>query len=136
MPRALPVVDKDGKTTGWMVFCPACKSGHLFNTVPGDNSVGGKKPVWTFVNNDPERPTFRASYLVKSGHHAKGHKKGDSCWCTFEKEHGKKAPFECRICHSFVTDGKIKFLKDCTHSLAGQEVDLPDWETKPDLEPE
>lgn len=33
-------------------------------------------------------------------------------------------------CHSFVRDGKIEFLNDSTHSLAGQTVDLPplpDW---------
>ena len=31
-------------------------------------------------------------------------------------------------CHSFVTDGRIQFLPDCWHALAGQTVDLPDWE--------
>lgn len=30
-------------------------------------------------------------------------------------------------CHSFVTDGKIRFLSDCDHELAGQTVELPDW---------
>jgi len=29
-------------------------------------------------------------------------------------------------CHSFVTDGKIQFLFDCWHPLAGQTVELPD----------
>ena len=28
------------------------------------------------------------------------------------------------ICHSFVTDGEIKFLNDSTHDLAGQTVEL------------
>lgn len=28
-------------------------------------------------------------------------------------------------CHSYVTDGKIRFLSDSTHRLAGQTVDLP-----------
>lgn len=27
-------------------------------------------------------------------------------------------------CHSFVTDGSIRFLSDCTHDLAGQTVPL------------
>ena len=27
-------------------------------------------------------------------------------------------------CHSFVTDGKIRFLNDCTHEMAGETVDL------------
>ena len=30
------------------------------------------------------------------------------------------------VCHSFVRDGKIQFLGDCTHALAGQTVDLPE----------
>lgn len=30
-------------------------------------------------------------------------------------------------CHSFVTDGKIQFLSDCWHKLAGQTVEIPDW---------
>jgi hypothetical protein len=29
-------------------------------------------------------------------------------------------------CHSFVTDGRIQFLSDSTHALAGQTVDLPE----------
>jgi len=31
-------------------------------------------------------------------------------------------------CHSFVTDGKIQFLSDCHHSMAGQTVEIPDWD--------
>lgn len=31
-------------------------------------------------------------------------------------------------CHSFVEDGKIRFLSDCWHSLAGQTVEIPDWD--------
>ena len=30
------------------------------------------------------------------------------------------------VCHSFVRDGKIQFLNDCTHHLAGQTVELPE----------
>lgn len=32
------------------------------------------------------------------------------------------------VCHSFVTDGKIQFLADCTHKLAGQTVEIPDFD--------
>lgn len=28
-------------------------------------------------------------------------------------------------CHSFVRDGKIQFLDDCSHKLAGRTVELP-----------
>lgn len=31
-------------------------------------------------------------------------------------------------CHSFVRDGKIQFLADCYHELAGQTVEIPEWE--------
>jgi hypothetical protein len=31
-------------------------------------------------------------------------------------------------CHSFIEGGKIRFLPYCFHALAGQAVDLPDWE--------
>jgi Family of unknown function (DUF6527) len=32
------------------------------------------------------------------------------------------------VCHSWVTDGKIMFLNDCTHALKNQTVEIPDWE--------
>ena len=31
-----------------------------------------------------------------------------------------------RICHSFIESGKIQFLPDCWHSLAGQTIELPE----------
>ncbi|MCQ0032574.1 DUF6527 family protein [Burkholderia glumae] len=34
---------------------------------------------------------------------------------------------EC-VCHSFITDGRIQFCADSTHPLAGQTVDIPEWE--------
>lgn len=56
---------------------------------------------WEF-NGDMEKPTFSPSMLVN------GHDPEERC-------------------HSFVTDGKIRFLDDCgtEHELRGQTVDLP-----------
>lgn len=31
------------------------------------------------------------------------------------------------VCHSFVRDGRIEFCGDSTHAMAGQTVELPDW---------
>jgi hypothetical protein len=31
-------------------------------------------------------------------------------------------------CHSFIREGRIQFLQDCSHELAGQTVDLLDIE--------
>lgn len=28
-------------------------------------------------------------------------------------------------CHLFITNGQIQYLNDCSHSLAGQTIDLP-----------
>jgi hypothetical protein len=57
-----------------------------------------KHPWWEW-NGDTEKPTLRPSILT---------------------DMGKESP----RCHSFVTDGKIKFLGDCGHELKGQTVDL------------
>jgi hypothetical protein len=68
------------------------------------NSVGAQ---WGW-NGSLDKPTFTPSILVKANY-TSPNRLDD-------------------ICHSFVTDGKIHFLGDCTHQLAGQTVDLPDLE--------
>lgn len=93
--------------------CPGCDSYHAVR-VNGD-----KRPRWNW-NGQYEKPTFSPSILVQSGHFISTHKAGDPCWCT-----RPDAVFKCQRCHSFVTDGKIQFLGDCSHALAGQTVDLP-----------
>ena len=35
-----------------------------------------------------------------------------------------------QVCHSLIRAGKIEFLGDCSHSLAGKTVDLPDLPEK------
>lgn len=101
---------------GYSFFCPGCKGHHSVVTSPGG---------WGF-NENPESPTFTPSVLVKGGHFAEGWT-GPDCWCNFEARTGQKTSFQCRICHSYVTDGQIQFLADSTHFLAGQTVALPDY---------
>ena len=86
-----------------MVECPACGYGHLFRTVPGKNG----EPVWTF-NGDRDKPTFAPSMLVNAGLKAK-YPDGNII-----------------LCHSFVREGRIEFLSDCSHALAGKTVELPE----------
>lgn len=103
-----------------MFWCPGCNELHQV-------SVGtGTGPRWGY-NDNPDKPTFTPSVLIRSGHFCSG-QDGKDCWCTYEARLGKPAPFKCTVCHSFVTDGRIQFLGDCTHALAGQTVDLPDLE--------
>lgn len=105
---------------GLMFWCPGCGRAHQVKV--GD----GPGPRWGY-NGNPDAPTFTPSVLIKTGHHCAG-QEGKDCWCTYEARLGKPAPFSCGVCHSFVTNGRIQFLGDCTHRLAGQTVDLPPWE--------
>jgi len=89
---------------GWLFECPGCRESHEFNVTPGSNGVGSQLPVWNF-NGNLDAPTFTPSLLVR--------------W-----DFGVKR--EPKVCHSFVTDGMIQFLSDCTHHLAGQTVLLAD----------
>lgn len=115
--------NSDGEIA-WRIKCPGCKVSHIFTTgfldeasrnlkIERRKKVFGEKPhqpcpIWTF-NGDIEKPTFRASMLSDR---------------TLSLPHGKDVkPMRC---HSFVTDGKIQFLDDCTHELRGQTVDLLD----------
>lgn len=99
--------------------CPGCGEVHA-------PSVGEGGWWW---NEDMDSPTFTPSILSASGHYAQGWI-GPACWCTYEMNHpDTPSPFVCNRCHSFVTDGKIQFLADCTHLLAGQTVEIPEWST-------
>lgn len=40
----------------------------------------------------------------------------------------REAKFPPYVCHSFVRNGRIEYLGDCTHHLKGQTVDLPDMD--------
>lgn len=80
--------------------CPGCDEAHL----PRVGGVGS----WTW-NGRLDLPTLQPSVLVTS------HVDKDD-WT--KKKEGR--------CHSHVTDGRIQFLTDCTHAMAGQTVDLPE----------
>jgi hypothetical protein len=60
------------------------------------------RPTWEW-NGSMDAPTFTPSLL-----------------CNKE--------WPANRCHLFVTDGKIQFQPDCFHKLAGQTVEMPDWE--------
>ena len=113
MSRVKSVSDAEGRHIGWMIFCPGCKEHHQLR-------VG----TWNF-NGDLERPTFSPSLLVTIGHYTSRHRSGP-CWCDYNREHpDDPSPFKCGRCHSFIRDGRIEFLGDCTHELRSQTVDLP-----------
>lgn len=83
---------------------------------------------WTF-NNNGDSPTFSPSVLVTWTH-------GDPPVTSENFEEWKRNPWPQtkvnKVCHSFVRDGMIQYLTDCTHALAGQTIPLPDYPTRED----
>ncbi len=97
-----------------LFWCPGCDGAH------GLNIGQGPGPRWGF-NGDHARPTFTPSVLVR----------GTQPITDAERDailRGEKIEPRPLVCHSFVTDGQIQFLGDCTHALAGQTVPLPDFD--------
>lgn len=92
-------------------WCPGCDEIHV---------VGAAR--WQF-NGDYDRPSLSPSVLVTSGHYSPDWR-GPFCWCTYAREHPGEATFRCFRCHSFVKGGRIEFLSDSTHALAGKTVVL------------
>lgn len=83
---------------GWMFHCPACNTLHRIQVDKNH------KPCWEW-NRDVENPTVSPSILVR--------------WSTMDKPNQK--------CHSFVKNGHIQFLGDCTHEYKNQTLEIPDW---------
>lgn len=90
----------DGRLTWW---CPGCDSPH--QVAVGD----GPRPRWGY-NGNPESPTFTPSVLVS--------------YTGPDADQDGAPP---AVCHSFIVDGRMQFLGDCTHKLAGQTVPIPEW---------
>ena len=89
-------------------WCPACNRAH------------GLNDRWTY-NGNPDSPTFSPSVHVTGTVEITN----EEAERILKGEYIKPVPF---VCHSFINDGKIQYLSDCTHALAGKTVDLPDWE--------
>lgn len=93
--------------------CPGCNEMHIVNVDPADR---GHAPVWGF-NGNYETPTFTPSINVTGVRRLTE----DERTRLMAGETIEPVP---RVCHSFVNDGQIQFLNDCTHTLVGQTVAL------------
>ncbi len=105
-----PVVKRwRGQTEAGLNFwCPGCDEPHSIRT-EGPNSNWG----W---NGDEVKPTFTPSVKVTSPANPNA------------SEEFKEWRTE-RICHSFVKDGMIQFLGDCTRAMANQTIPIPPLST-------
>lgn len=109
----------------WIIFCPGCKCGHGIRV---GQSCG---PNWEF-NGNVDSPTFTPSLLVsgvtlppvdpETGDWERG---PDGKYITGPD--GRILGSKNSVCHSYITDGNIQFLGDCTHELKGQKVQLPQF---------
>ena len=108
MPRIRLATGTDG--VRYATFCcPGCGYGHGPIIARPAGTTG---PTWGW-NNDLERPTFTPSLMVQTGPMP-------------TVPAGRPDAGKTHVCHSFIRDGQIQFLSDCTHALAGQTVDLPE----------
>lgn len=118
---ALSKIFREAESDRLSFWCPGCKTSHTIRHGPDG---------WGW-NGSVEKPTFTPSVLFRSGHYAPGFSSNDNCWCKYNAEQEAKgecpAKFKCQQCHTYITDGRIQFLSDCTHELAGQTVDLPEF---------
>jgi len=115
---------KDGNgNIGYHFHCPGCKENH------GVFIKGTGVPVWGFNGNE-EKPTFTPSVLVRFDHLSEMATQRNQEFYKIHKRFMtiKELPYDVNeICHSFVTNGMIQFLSDCTHHLKGQAVELGDF---------
>lgn len=116
------VFNAEGTITGVNWYCPGCKIRHGIAT---DGPPGTERPIWGW-NRNADAPTFTPSILVTR-------EMGEPPVTSENLEEYKRKPWPQtkvkQICHSFITDGQIQFLSDCTHALAGQTVPMPDWDS-------
>lgn len=124
---ALSPILRDREGNGLTFWCPGCKGAH------GIQHGTGPGPRWGW-NGDVNKPTFTPSVLVQTTGAPDGRDlmtpAEEDEYDAIYKAGGTAAVFASRFgirCHSFVVDGRIQFLSDCTHALAGQTVDLPAW---------
>ena len=99
------------------IRCPGCNCTH---------AIGAK--IHSF-NGNFDKPTFQPSLLVRGTEFTEKGKAEYEAWVAadYPDRGGKKFDSKPQVCHSYVTDGKIRFLNDCTHSLAGKTVELPEF---------
>jgi Family of unknown function (DUF6527) len=113
----------DKRLTWW---CPGCNRAHQVPAViqgaplaapdatdpdwtPPREYYEARDGAWTW-NGSAARPTFMPSVLV-----------------TYNGADANQPGRPPAVCHSFVVDGQMQMLGDCTHALAGQTVPIPPW---------
>ena len=101
------------------VPCQPDEATHVWIRMPGPtknlilpvvlkNATRAGTGCWSW-NGDVDRPTLKPSIL----------------------SHGTNEDGTPWRCHSFVNDGVVQFLEDCSHELGGHSVPMPEHEPDP-----
>lgn len=111
--------------------CEADQATHLRMQLPGPvgmvilpvvrgNAPRAGTPCWSW-NGNVDTPTLKPSLLI-NGVHRLSDTDYDRIMAGCKVKH---QPFRC---HTWITDGKVRFLPDTDHGLSGQTVGLLDVE--------
>lgn len=107
-----------------LFWCPGCGEAHMIR-------VEGEGPGKWGYNGNPEAPTFTPSILVRTVRLKGGDEELDRILDTYKLPEDRERVLADKriswVCHSFVNNGAIQFLSDCSHELAGKTVPLPDY---------
>ena len=94
-------------------YCQGCRNYHSVS------HGAGTGPRWTW-NGKLDLPTLQPSILVRCCRELT-----DVEFDEYQRSGNLPADAaEKIVCHSFVTDGQIQYLSDCSHALAGQTIPL------------
>jgi hypothetical protein len=106
-------------------YCAGCGYPHSIG-------IGDSRPSWEF-DGDYESPTISPSILVRGIRHdidELPQDLQDEYERVCQQPNGFDAALADKrfhtVCHSFVKNGMIQYLNDCTHSLSGQTLTLQD----------
>lgn len=98
---ALSSILRSSEGGGLAFRCPGCNRTHRITVGQGG---------WSW-NGNAELPTFTPSILV-----------------SYDGADAGRNGAPPAVCHSYVTNGRIQFLGDTTHALAGHTVDIPPFD--------
>lgn len=115
LPRAKLAHDDHGHFLGVEIHCPAC--GGAPHIVPVNWLPAGEVESEAITHLETlQRWEFSKNFFRP----------------TFSKEYRLEMDLEVNgqvvhyLCHSRIANGRILYLPDCTHAMAGQLTDLPD----------
>lgn len=117
MPRVGRVDSHNGALYGYEFVCPGCDRLHILPVGKGDGSVHAR---WEF-NGDTDLPTFHPSVKAQGVNPLTYEQK-------LRRDEGRKVTPTPYVCHSWIKEGRIEFLNDCTHKLKGHTVDLNEYD--------